>query len=66
MDNARRMLEAQEIASKLDDGEINEWNDGVNAKIEEADVQVEAGPRRMVGETKNRLGNERTRGENAI
>ena len=47
------MLEAQEIASKLDDGEINEWNDGVNAKIEEAEVQV-------------KLENQRSRGEHAI
>ena len=41
MDKARRMLEAQKIANKLDDKEISEWNDRVNAKIEEADGRIE-------------------------
>ena len=41
VDKARRMLEAQKIANKLGDEEISEWNDGVNAKIEEADGRIE-------------------------
>ena len=41
VDKARRMLEAQKIANKLDDKEISEWNDRVNAKIEEADGRIE-------------------------
>ena len=40
-DNARRSVEALKIDAKVNDGDINEWNDAMNAKIEEADSHIE-------------------------
>ena len=40
-DNARRAIEALKIDAKVNDGDINEWNDAINAKIEEADSHIE-------------------------
>ena len=41
VDNARRAFEAEKIAAKVSDEEINAWNDGIMAKIEVADGQIE-------------------------
>ena len=41
VDNARRAFEAEKIAAKVSDEEISAWNDGIMAKIEVADGQIE-------------------------
>ena len=41
VDKARRILEPQKIANKLDNKEISKWINGVNAKIEEADGRIQ-------------------------
>ena len=41
VDSARRTVEALKIEAKVNDGDINEWNDAINAKIEEADNHIE-------------------------
>ena len=41
VDNARRAFEAEKITAKVSDEEISEWNDGIMAKIELADDQIE-------------------------
>lgn len=41
VDNARRAFEAEKITAKVSDEEISAWNDGIMAKIEVADGQIE-------------------------
>lgn len=41
MDNAQRAFEAEKITAKVSDEEISMWNDGIMAKIEVADGQIE-------------------------
>ena len=41
VDSARRTVEALKIEAKVNDGDINEWNDAITAKIEEADNHIE-------------------------
>ena len=40
VDSARRKVEALKIEAKVNDGDINEWNDAITAKIE-ADSHIE-------------------------
>ena len=41
VDNARREFEAEKIAAEESDEGISTWNDGIMAKIEKADSQIE-------------------------
>ncbi|KAL9976250.1 hypothetical protein ACROYT_G013522 [Oculina patagonica] len=41
VDNARRAFEAEKITAKVSDEEIRAWNNGIMAKIELADDQIE-------------------------
>ena len=40
IENARRTVEGKKIAAKVSNDEISAWNDGINARIEEADGQI--------------------------
>lgn len=39
-DSVRRKVEALKIEAKVNDGDINKWNDAITAKIEEADSHI--------------------------
>ena len=41
VDNARRAFEPEKITAKVSNEEISDWNDGIMAKIELADDQIE-------------------------
>lgn len=41
VENARRTVEGEKIAAEVSDDEISTWNDGINARIEEADGRIE-------------------------
>ena len=41
VDSARRKVEALKIEAKVNDRDINEWNNAITAKIEEADSHIE-------------------------
>ena len=40
VENARRTVEGEKIAAEVSDDEISTWNDGINARIEEADGRI--------------------------
>jgi len=42
VDKTRREIEALKIAAKVEDGEISQWNDTVDAKMEYTENQMEA------------------------
>jgi len=65
VDNARRAFEAEKIAAKVSDEEINAWNDGIMAKNRSSGWS-DRKPRRMVGETENGSRKPRARREDAI
>lgn len=41
VDSARRKVEALKIEAKVNEGDINKWNDAITAKIEQADSHIE-------------------------
>ena len=40
VDSARRAVEALKIEAKANNGDINEWNDAITTRIEEADSHI--------------------------